>query len=436
MDHQENNTIHDLILEELLEKAQKQENFNREKIISLIQKKDYESIITFLSEIQQRTQLSLSEKYVLLLAKQIIDIRLTSKIPVKKINIACNLFQEIDNGNYENALAMITVNNQKNNINNKDSYLFLLLKEISLLIRNLSKEGIEQVSNFSQQIGNESCTNLIKQKYNQLVKEQGIVLLKNMSDEQIKEVISIIKKYSDLDYLVITTADQKKRVMLRYKTSYNKSLNIQELIKQGQDAYAERKYEKSIELFIETMRSKQYISAIIYGMIGLSYFKLGKNEKALDYLEVANFLAKGENNNLDYTEILLKLKGQFKLSNVKPKIDMDIQEFGNEDVLDNYGITNFDEINNYILSNKTSIDIACRYFNMSEEQVSLVKLIYARDYYLQGDLKQGNLFLENVQKSKNKTLRIKSIINFLLTNRRFLKNRQLKRTEKIKKITL
>lgn len=58
------------------------------------------------------------------------------------------------------------------------------------------------------------------------------------------------------------------------------------------------------------------------------------------------------------------------------------------------------------------------------EETDIVKLLYAREYYTQGDDDKGDLFLTSVERSKNKTNKTRKIIEEIRKNKRFYKNRQ------------
>ena len=67
-------------------------------------------------------------------------------------------------------------------------------------------------------------------------------------------------------------------------------------------------------------------------------------DKAIEYLTVATYMAKENNENYDFTELIDKLKGN-TTEETKPRFIMQEKDFAND--LDNYyGITNFDELNN------------------------------------------------------------------------------------------
>ena len=101
---------------------------------------------------------------------------------------------------------------------------------------------------------------------------------------------------------------------------------------------------------------------------------------------------------------------------------MQQKDFRNDNVKF-YGIKNFEELNTYICESGLDVESACRSLNMSEEDIDVVKLIYAREYYTLGNKEKGELFLKSYEKSKAKTNKTKSIYKYLQHNKKYYKNR-------------
>ena len=162
----------------------------------------------------------------------------------------------------------------------------------------------------------------------------------------------------------------------------------------------------------------------IYSELGLAYMKCGNIALAIDYLTVANVLAKEENLGRDYTDLILRLKGYISEFDVKPSFKMREEEFDYGDVSDFYGIDNFAEINEFITNSGLDVESACQILLLPAEKVELIKLIYAREFYFIGDFEKGDAFVNSVEKSKNKTQRIIELMNEIRKSKMFYKNRQ------------
>ena len=145
-------------------------------------------------------------------------------------------------------------------------------------------------------------------------------------------------------------------------------------------------------------------------------------EQAIDYLTIATHVSKQENGDFDFTELIVNLKGLIAEQDKKPRFKMKIEEFGN-DIENYYGIENFEEITPYISESGLDVESACQQLGMNEEQIDTIRLIYAREYYSQGNYDKGDQFLKSVEKSKNKTKFTAKLFDEIRRNKRFYINR-------------
>ena len=165
--------------------------------------------------------------------------------------------------------------------------------------------------------------------------------------------------------------------------------------------------------------------SITYSKLGFAYMKNFNISTAIDYLTIANYLSKVENRDLDYSDLIIRLKSNIPYDERKKKVYMSENEFNDNIFKNYYGIDNFDEIYSYILDSGLDVESACIKFGLNEEQINLIKLICAREYYIQEDYDKGDLFLKSVEKSKDKTKQVKILYYELIKNKKFYKNRRL-----------
>ena len=123
----------------------------------------------------------------------------------------------------------------------------------------------------------------------------------------------------------------------------------------------------------------------IYAKLGLSFMKCFRIDLAIDYLTIANFLAKEENSGYDYSDLILRLKGYITKDDSKPLFKMTQEEFDYSDINDYYGIDNFEEINEFISNSGLDVESACKELNMTSEETDIVILLFAREFYCQGN---------------------------------------------------
>ena len=291
------------------------------------------------------------------------------------------------------------------------------------------KEGIEDDDVFddNSQTNNEdiireqSDIKFIEKKHDELIRNKGIIILNSMNAERTEFILNEADKYLDMSAFTIVD-DGKTRIVLKYNELDYEDFDVTALITEAMDDYRDGFYEDSLNKQIKILETNAENKSSNYAMIGLSYMRQFDIDKAIEYLTVANYLAKQENSTRDYGDLLLRLKGEINKEDIKPFVRMQQKDFKNDN--DNfYGIKNFEELNTYICESGLDVESACRSLNMSEEDIDVVKLIYAREYYTLGNKEKGELFLKSYEKSKAKTNKTKSIYKYLQQNKKFYKNR-------------
>ena len=145
----------------------------------------------------------------------------------------------------------------------------------------------------------------------------------------------------------------------------------------------------------------------VYSLLGLAYYKKGDLKRAIDYLVVADYLAKKENSQHDYLDLI---------GHLREKVN------GNDEVrIDNkfFGIKDFNKINKEIMASGEDVDTACTKMGMLPETRSLIKLIYAKCFYASGDIEKGDDFFQSVFDLKIKSTKIEKLLNTVQKNRDF-----------------
>ena len=196
------------------------------------------------------------------------------------------------------------------------------------------------------------------------------------------------------------------------------------------DDYRNGFYEDSLNKQIKILETNAENKSSNYAMIGLSYMRLFDIDKAIEYLTVANYLAKEEKSTRDFGDLILKLKGEIDEEDIKPNVKMQQKDFRNDNVKF-YGIKNFEELNTYICESGLDVESACRSLNMSEEDIDVVKLIYAREFYKQGDIEKGNYYLNTVEISPNKSKKIIKYCEEVRKNKNFYQYREDNKPKKL-----
>lgn len=263
----------------------------------------------------------------------------------------------------------------------------------------------------------------IAKKYEELSEKKGIILLRPMDNARIDRTFEMIEDYPDMVAFVIGEGNQQQ-VVLRYKPIIDEYVDGKKLINLGNQAYKDGNYNECIENYLQLLQLFDEPRSVVYSKLGLAYMKKWQIPLAIDYLTVATALAKKEKVDFDYSDLIARLKGDISQEDAKPRFRMTQKDFDYSDVNNYYGIENFSEINAYIIESDLDVESACEQMGFPPEETDIVKLIYAREFYTQGNYNKGDLFLKSVERSKNKTQETKRIFEEVRKNKRFYQNRQ------------
>lgn len=263
----------------------------------------------------------------------------------------------------------------------------------------------------------------LKARHDELVSKAGIILLRPMDDARIDRIFEMIEEYPDMTAFVIGSGSNQQ-VVLRYKPIIEEYVDTKNLINIGNQAYNDGNYDECIECYLQLLQIFNEPRAIAYSKLGLSYMKKCNIPLAIDYLTIATDLAKKEKADLDFSDLISRLKGDIPQKDAKPKFKMSQKDFDYSDVNNFYGIENFDEIDAIVSSSNLDVESTCMQIGMTPEQIDIVKLIYAREFYMQKDFVKGDLFLRSVERSKNKSPKTIKIFNEIKKNKMFYQNRR------------
>ena len=140
----------------------------------------------------------------------------------------------------------------------------------------------------------------------------NLVLLAPMNNEDTQNVLYLASCIPSIEVSLIDSVDSNdKHILLRYN-SQNTNTNGSELIREGNSAYFEKRYEDCIECFENFVSGRGEPRSFVYAKLGLAYGALGTNEgycNAIDYLTVATHKSnKYYDGDFDFTRIIGQLK--------------------------------------------------------------------------------------------------------------------------------
>ena len=88
-----------------------------------------------------------------------------------------------------------------------------------------------------------------------------------------------------------------------------------------------------------------------------------------------------------------------------------------------YGVQYISDVSRMVFAEGISLEEACKKFNYDLNQMNVIRLIYAEEYYSAGDYKAGDALVKVVSASKNKSKRVKTILESVIARKKFYKNR-------------
>ena len=259
----------------------------------------------------------------------------------------------------------------------------------------------------------------IQSKISAFESGEDVVILKAMDNERRKNIHHIVASIPSVKSFSIGNG-LSRRIVLTNSPYIEGKINKRALSIEGDKAYREQDYEKCIECY----RTLLYLvkpSANVYAKLGLAYMKKNQLEKAIKYLTISTELSKEVDGTFDFTELIAKLSGKgFDAEETKPKFHMDESEFLSEE--NYYGVEHIEDISRMVFGENISLEEACKTFNYDENQMNVIRLIYAEEYYRAGDYKSGDALVKVVTNAKDKSKRVKKILEQVNARKKFYKN--------------
>ena len=266
-----------------------------------------------------------------------------------------------------------------------------------------------------------SYHDLVSYIKNKLYKTKGIILLDHMNTKKRKYIHNLIDNIKNISSFSIGY-NSTRRIVIRYDLKED-NIDINELINLGNISYKNKDYINCINIFKKLLANGVINVSFIYAKIGLSYIKLNNSEEALDYLIVANILNKSQNKKFNLDSLINAINSG-NLYNEKEVLDMSVEDFSSS--FDDFQINNVNEIIDLIITNKNTIKDICSKYNLSDEEINIIKLLIAKNYYTDSYYDIGDRYLKEVEKSKNKSKRVNKLLNEVRKNKLFYKNRNNK----------
>lgn len=413
-----NNGVHYKIQGKLIGLARKSINQYLYSFLVLAQNREYLKIKELLTKIESRNVLS---KYVHLLRPVIDDILKiinTGELPVAdNSEDERTIYGMIQNHDYQPALRRSEEHIEKGKINPNSNALHILLAQINELIQ---KKAQDQSFITTEQDKREALE-LIEDNL-ETVDKRGLLVLGSMSKSKAKLIKKLIVDFPGYD-AVIMEGDRKDKVALRIKPPFEKDENYKSIFAKAYKAQREGDYDRAIELAkLMLAYDKPYPS--VYSLLGFSYLKKNAIYLAIDYLTVSQYFNSKTNGKYDFTELLNKLKGLSQKpvkddEESKPKVNMRESDFYDK----KYRIRNSNYVRELVNRGVPFLE-ACHECGLDELNMALLGLLFAREYYTDGQFVLGDRYLKLVEKIKCKSPKIRKELDEVKRNKKFYQYRK------------
>lgn len=250
--------------------------------------------------------------------------------------------------------------------------------------------------------------------YNKVMLDKDVLLLEYDNSINLKKLRHELYLYNNI-LPIILSDNSKDYLVVKYTEKPNKDEDLRIMFNNANKAYFEGNYSLAIELFRRLVVVEKY-GYKVFSKLGLCYYKTYSKKRAIKYLTIANILSKKSNANYNFDELLMLLKEEkgFDKKDFKARAFVREEEFKDNRKVDD----SFNELYNYILESKESFISACNKLNYSDEKISLMCLIFAKNYYIHNEISMGDAFIKLYLNRNIKTDSTRSLYKDILINKK------------------
>ena len=258
----------------------------------------------------------------------------------------------------------------------------------------------------------------VRDKLELLNQNRGIIVLRPMDSTRRKNIHHIVERIKELNSFSIGS-DDNRRIVLRHNGC--KYVDIKTVIKEADRLFYSKKYSEALELYLDILGTNNP-KTFIFAKIGLTYLKMNNIENAIMYLTVATELAKVNNEDFDFSDLIASLDGTIPEHEKKPKFKMKEEEFV-DDLSNYFGVEKFEEMYACATELGLSIEDACEQLEFTKEEYHLSLLLIARKYYSEGSYDTGDNYIKKLEKLDGKTKKVITKMEEVRRNRKFYVHR-------------
>lgn len=443
----EKGNCNDIITETLLCQVCSREILTRNEIIEFINNKDYLQIISTLENQQERHRLNLNDRLTLELASQIVKMEETKQIPKTKIYQTESMSKAIFGHNYLLASRLSKKYNREKHINEETNPIDLLLFDINKLIYEISVSKSEPLNecssiNTDEDEQDEIQTSNTNDTINDAIKELKDYLIELDLDNafiSLKSYLNIIGKdeyellFINLIRLSLRMDDLTFNIPIKELESITRddfTFDVSSYIEFFNDAISQNNLDDAV-VYLDIVKSARYINNVdvsleeLNQVIETSEQTLLNGQESIEEITIMDESITIEPENEDAITDLEEASEDAKTTKQSEVVTTEFL-YGNDyqsDINNYHGIKHINRVTSYIMKSGLDVESACLELGMTEKQIATMQLIYAREYYYQGDYEKGDQFLMAAESGKNKEKSTINFINEIRKNKRFYSNR-------------
>lgn len=256
---------------------------------------------------------------------------------------------------------------------------------------------------------------------------QYIKVFKKIPHKRRKILIRIANSIKNLS-AVSTGIKEPKNLVIRRINPDLKTGKEKDLMNEALNFYINKEYNMSMLLYMRLLTSMDYINTKVCEMLGLSFLHLNEKEEALKYLKLSKQFVKNFQANKNGIDKLIDLLEKEPSEETNKKINDFLIKYDSEVI--NFDIEKLESIANHMKENNMTIEEGIEKFELAPQQVLIIKLIYARYYYMEGMIISGDRLLQEVEKTKQKIHPVITMLNEIRENKQFYQNRKENYTRK------
>lgn len=236
-------------------------------------------------------------------------------------------------------------------------------------------------------------------KYNELMRDKGLVLLDPMDAQERLKVIEQVKNLPDIMWFTIGDVEPK-RLVLHYVPELREYVDLKTLLKNLRYKYNKKKYREVIADCLLILQFKKVKSYPCF-RIGVAYGHIGEYQKANDYLLIAQELSKKDQTRAYDFSHLYSIFHDFSYQGrnaIKTYVNVELQEFEEQDV-----DKEFMTIKEAVLIDGMDAKSICQHFGYDRDQIGRVLILLAKECYMIKNMERGDNYIKEFERMAGKS---------------------------------